>query len=335
MTSSTPTRPKLVRRAWEWLWRTTALQTARARQAERRHQLFCDQRARIATEVGERTLEPSAPWVAGSASHLASGLFVEAIGWALRAAQATQPEDPNHLRPASPAELSELAGSQRDLLLSAAADPDTLNRVLENLQERRFEARSLTAADAEQAARELGKVSRALVRATAQPDDLDDLYFQRVARVGLAVLLLVGVLGGFVALRERLERGNDLSLGKPWVASSSYETVCSSPSHRCDVAKSYFFHTLQESNPFIEIDLQQAQTFSKVRVLNRQDCCAERAVPLVFEVSTDHKHWREVARKTETFDDWQGHFPAVTARWVRFRVRRSSFLHLADVRVLK
>ena len=335
MTSSTTARPKLLRRAWEWLWRTTALQTARDRQAERRYQLSCGQRASIATEVGERTLEPSTPWLSGSASHLAAGLFVEAIGWALRAAQGRETEDPSGLRPASPAELSELAASQRELLLSAAGDPDSLNRVLESLQGRRFETRSLTAADAEQAARELGRVARALLRASEPHDELDNLYFQRVARVGLSLVLLIAAVAGFAALRDRLERASDLSLGKPWVTSSSYEAVCSSPSHRCDAAKSYFFHTQQESNPFIEIDLQQAQAFSKVRVINRQDCCAERAIPLVVEVSDDHKHWREVARKTETFDDWRARFPATTARWVRFRVNGNSILHLADARVLK
>ncbi|HYP91380.1 MAG TPA: hypothetical protein VEQ59_24605, partial [Polyangiaceae bacterium] len=66
--STTTTRPPLAGRAWEWLWRSQALAAARRRQGEDQYRLVCDQRARIALEVGERTLDPSTPFAAGNAS---------------------------------------------------------------------------------------------------------------------------------------------------------------------------------------------------------------------------------------------------------------------------
>ncbi|HYQ18815.1 MAG TPA: discoidin domain-containing protein [Polyangiaceae bacterium] len=335
--SPSPTRPPFARRAWEWIWRTQALRSALARQAEQSYVLTCDQRARIALEAGERTLDPSTPFVAGSASHLAAALFTEAIGWSLRVAGASA-EGPiaSELRPAERSELGELVEAQRSLLLQAAGNSEVLARALENLLERSFEVRSPGSPESEQAAHELGQLARAVQRATRpREDDIDTLYFQRLVRASLLLAGFVGIVFGVSALRDRLERGADVSAGKAWATSSTYEVVCQSPSHSCGLAKSYFFHTQEEDNPWLEIDLRDAATFSKVRVFNRQDCCEERAIPLVVEVSSDHRSWRAVARKDETFDDWTAQFSPVQARWVRLRVARRSLLHLADVRVLK
>jgi hypothetical protein len=71
-----------------------------------------------------------------------------------------------------------------------------------------------------------------------------------------------------------------------------------------------------------------------VRVRNRRNCCSERAVPLVVEVSTDNEHWLEVTRNEQDFSEWKGSFAPVQARWVRLRVPRKTVLHLRRVRVL-
>jgi hypothetical protein len=149
------------------------------------------------------------------------------------------------------------------------------------------------------------------------------------------LLLLATLVFGLGFGRELLEVRGDLSLGKPWVTSSTLEQVCASPLHHCGVEKGYFFHTQEEASPWIEIDLQREERFSALRVFNRQDCCDDRAVPLVIEVSTDHQHWREVVRKTETFGEWKAKFAPISARWVRLRIARRSLLHLFDVRVLR
>jgi hypothetical protein len=135
--------------------------------------------------------------------------------------------------------------------------------------------------------------------------------------------------------RDHLARRADLSAGKPWVASSEYGEVCHSPERRCTWLKSYFFHTREEQGPWLELDLLREQQISRVQVINRKDCCTERVAPLVLEVSSDRTHFREVMRKNEAFEEWQARFAPVRARWVRLRVARRSFLHLADVRVLE
>jgi len=71
-----------------------------------------------------------------------------------------------------------------------------------------------------------------------------------------------------------------------------------------------------------------------VLVDNRLDCCRERAIPLVVEVSTDQKEWRQVAVRHQLFDTWRADFPRVETRWVRLSVPRKTFLHLSRVRLL-
>jgi len=335
--SSSMTLPAIARRSWEWIWRSRAMASARARRAERSYVRACEKRARITTEVGERSLDPSVPFSAGSASHLVVRLFAEAIGWWLRAAEnASGAAGTPDFRPPDQAELRELASAQRALLTKVVGDDAALHRVLEYLLEPNFGAGDAPPPETEAAARELGKVSRALERALAtSEDDLDTLYFERLVRVGLSALVLLASIAGILALRERLDEKDDISLGKPWTVSSSYDLVCRSPEHDCAAKVSYFFHTQLESDPWFEIDLQKELTFSRVHAFNRRDCCAERAVPLVIEVSLDHTNWREVTRKTESFDAWKAKFASVRARYVRLRVARSSILHLWDVRVLK
>ena len=72
-----------------------------------------------------------------------------------------------------------------------------------------------------------------------------------------------------------------------------------------------------------------------MRVKNRGDCCGERAVPLVVEVSDDRKRFREVARRGEDFQFWSAEFEPVTARYVRLRSPVSTTLHLRQVSVLR
>jgi hypothetical protein len=161
------------------------------------------------------------------------------------------------------------------------------------------------------------------------------LWFKRVLRVGLVFVLLGAVVFGTSWARQAAERRNDLAAGKPWRQSSRLNSEgCESPQQSCANSPYFFFHTVDENNPSIEIDLGEQRRFSAVRVVNREDCCAERAVPLVVEVSVDQRDWRRVARRDEVFSSWLAEFSPVDARWLRLRVERQSYLHLASVRVL-
>jgi hypothetical protein len=147
--------------------------------------------------------------------------------------------------------------------------------------------------------------------------------------------VLVAVLGVMLVLVPAwLTARSDLAAGKPWQASSLYwERGCESPLQDCPGDKAYFMHTNQENDPWLEIDLKSTQKMSKAEVINRTDCCIDRVVPLVLEVSSDQKTWREVARSTAPFHEWKPTFAPVSARWVRLRVPRYSMLHLKRVRI--
>ena len=334
MSTPSPTTPRtLPLRVVDWFWRGQVLRAARAQDDAERTSLFFEQKARIAAEVGQRILEPSAPWLAGDAEHLASAMFAESIAWSLRLANAKPGSMPSP-SPAAGAELAELAAAERARLAAAAGDEATLTRVVENLLDRRFETQPLTQGAAQQAARELSNVANALLRTLAvKHSRVEAILLQRATRVGLLVCALLAVVLGGGALRDRLERRADLAAGKAWSTSSQEDSSCVSPQQECDGGKGYFFHTREERNPWLEIDLGKTEQISKVRVLNREDCCAERATPLVVEVSNDRSSWHEVARRKESFDEWTARFSPLSARYVRLKVARRSFLHLRAVRV--
>jgi hypothetical protein len=77
------------------------------------------------------------------------------------------------------------------------------------------------------------------------------------------------------------------------------------------------------------------QRLSSVKVQNREDCCSDRAVPLLLEVSSDGKQWKQLARKNDVFTTWTAEFSSVEARWVRLRLARKGMLHLAGIDIYK
>jgi len=132
---------------------------------------------------------------------------------------------------------------------------------------------------------------------------------------------------------HRAIRGTDFAAGKPWRASSiAYE--CKPAERSCGGGTTaILFHTQEQDQPWVVFDLGSPQKLARVEVVNREDCCGERAAPLVFETSTDGEKFHEVTRTTEPFDVWETTFKPVTARYVRLRVDRRSYLHLVRVSV--
>ena len=333
-----PPRPGRLRRGWEWLWRGEALKLARFEQAK--PSAIAMARARVAAEVGERILNPPTPWLAGSAAHLAAAAFVEALGWTLRGergAPAAATDDQGSAALTAPArdELARLIQEHESLLLELAPGREKLDQLRLLALDRPFEAVSYTPADSEVAARVLaGVVARLLDRQRERLLPSDRVLLQRAQRTGALVLVALLALSLKPLDRIWLEPRRDLAAGKAWRASSTGENACVSPAQQCGANRDFFFHTNEEDEPWLEIDLASPQSFSALRVVNRQDCCSERAVPLIAEVSGDHRNWRPVGQQRETFDTWVPRFPSVTARWVRLRVARRSTLHLYEVRVL-
>lgn len=92
-----------------------------------------------------------------------------------------------------------------------------------------------------------------------------------------------------------------------------------------------FFHTAEEENPWVEIDLGSVKEIERVRVENRDDVGADRCLPLVVELGDRDRHFHEVARRGAAFDRWTASFPKQQARYVRLSVPRKTLFHLKNV----
>jgi hypothetical protein len=284
----------------------------------------------LAAEVARRTLEPSPPFLDGQAAALACDLYRQAVYWVLtndRAHDAAGPAS-NDLR-------TLWQGADRALLLAAAGSAESLSALEEALVDRDFVQLSRLSADEQiQLAYQIRAFVEALLGAGAQKSwRIEQLLYQRTLRV-LGVLLCVA--GAWLAVwfaGEALERSREISNGKEWRASSHGHSACKSPQQRC--RSGYFFHTKDQDEPWVTLDLAEEMTFSAVRIDNRADCCRERAVPLIVEVSTDGKTFREVARRTEDFESWTAEFEPVSARFVRARLAAKNYLHLKRFKVLR
>jgi hypothetical protein len=315
----------LVARLIEWIWRGRALQEARARPKLSylgRERL---RRARLAAELGDRALDPVEPLRAGSPLPLAISLYREAAYWAL-----IQPGDLSGI----PNLREAFAASKADLA-AAAGGADKLAAVRSALVDK---SHLETAEDPPETQRRDADLAQAFVYKLIDSDvDRDDrvadMLIQRWLRVVASLFVLTAILFGAIAGIRNVTTGPDLAQGKPWRASSkAYD--CHPENTSCGGAHSaMFFHTEEEESPWVEIDLGSSQTFKRVSVVNREDCCPERAVPLVVEVGDDQKTWKEVGKATETFREWETSFSPTKARYVRLRVPRRTALHLVRISV--
>jgi hypothetical protein len=150
----------------------------------------------------------------------------------------------------------------------------------------------------------------------------------------LVALMLLVALAQRDALTDWLDIGN-VSQGKTWLASSTYAQDAALSGSLGDFSAPFFFHTAYEASPWVEIDLGAETPVRSVTVVNRQDCCANRAVPLVIETSLDHAQWRTAATRHRNFARWRARLHGENARWLRLRVQRESNLHLKAVVVRK
>jgi hypothetical protein len=153
---------------------------------------------------------------------------------------------------------------------------------------------------------------------------------RRFFRVGGALLSFVALVAGAALLMASLNAPANLLQGKPW-RTSSIQPGFDPREDMTDRPERLFFHTQEEVNPWIEFDLGVPTAFSSIRVLNRGDCCTDRAVPLVLEASDDAKTWTTLARRDEPFDRWRRRFSPTKARYVRLRAGKRTMLHLREV----
>ena len=175
--------------------------------------------------------------------------------------------------------------------------------------------------------RDVARVTRSAVRAmleTADAGGLPQVLARRRWRAGFAVGALLAVVLTLVGVGIRLVVPRDLAAGQPWRASS---VMAGAPPAKV------LFQTTEEASPWFEIDLGSARRVTSLYVKNRSDCCQERAVPLVVEISFDRSNWQVVARTDSPFLVWEPSFPVVITRYVRLHSLHRTSLHFEQVKV--
>jgi hypothetical protein len=321
--------------AWEWLWRGRVLATANAtRNPALTRQLA---RAKACADQAASVLANAEGAAASHGAAMAASLWTDAIQRCLAVLEpnGTLASDAATQLP-NRAELERLLLERRDLLLEICEQsPSAAERLQQRLLTRDFEDLATSSANLKLAAIELQAAAEHLLRRASPASSLASAALaQRLRRITFVLLVVTGLVCGWFAGRDYYERKFDLSRGKPWQASSMAQYVCVSPERACLQRAWYFFHTYEDASPWLKLDLGQVGPIGALRVDNRRDCCGERALPLVFEVSSDGVKWQEVVRRVTPFTTWRASFPKTQARYVRFRVARKSFLHLYDVRIL-
>jgi F5/8 type C domain-containing protein len=274
--------------------------------------------ARLYLEVARQVEEPLEPLPPGSRPLVVLALAGEGIRWALIAADDTDAEVE------TPPDLKTLWQKVHpQQLLAAPPDAPTMEMIERGLF-RDLAASSLQVTEGE--SRPVREFGESLVAALDAPRlRLSRLRGQRWLRIAITA---AAVMLGSYALWA-VTRGPNLAEGRPVRTSSTWAGCAGDP----NCSGLLFCTDTSDTNPWAEIDLGAPTTFHRVEVTNRGDCCSERAVPLIVEVSSDRASWTQVARRDADFSHWTAKLKPVTARFVRFRVPRQTVFHLQEVAI--
>jgi hypothetical protein len=311
----------------DWFWRGSELAKARREQPElsERAAVFA-QRARASADIAQNMLMSDEPGELSSEGS-ACETYRQSSYWALCALHA-------QAEPGVEPEAERIWETLDDTLLVAAAPgEERVERLRSALRSGSFlYFAELPLAEQQTLLVELRKLAQALLAKLAERATvLDAIYLQRAWRVASLGLFALCLALSPAFAKKILEAQSELLAGKPWRVSSQYEVCCTSPAQQCTDHPNYFFHTKEETNPWLEFDLGKERKISKVRVDNRLDCCTERADPIVIEVSTDQKHWRKVARHEGVFTTWETQFSPVHGRYLRVHLLKHDYFHLSAV----
>jgi hypothetical protein len=230
-----------------------------------------------------------------------------------------------------PAAGARLEGPLRDVLRDAVSGDDQLDGITARLFVEPLVARNGTP-PAEDVDATLAFVG-ALVDHAEREHDATRARHRSLERAFWILAAGVAVVVSGIALVARLLEKTDLAEGRPFRASSAAYT-CHPERETCaGLDIKIAFHTNQEASPWYEVDLGAPRRVRSALVRNRSDCCMDRAVPLILEVSTDGASFNPVAERTTPFLVWAPSFPEIEARFVRVRVPRETTLHLERLSV--
>jgi hypothetical protein len=273
----------------------------------------------LAFELGELALAPGNAVRSGSTAPLAANLFQQSLYWALLSQNAEH-------APISPESLAE-----SDAMARLGTDDGERGQIAAAMRSTFIEL-SEGSPEVQRATADLLRrwATRVITSAQHPLWQLEWCKLKRIIRVvALAVVLLVPLAFAVNGLFAK----PDLAKGKPW-HTSSIGIECHPEKSDCGgTATDILFHTKLEQNPWFEYDFGGPLAFSSLTIRNRSDCCPERALPLIVEVSNDDKSFQEIARRVEPFSTWQPKFSTQHARYLRLRVPRESMLHLEAIKV--
>jgi len=97
----------------------------------------------------------------------------------------------------------------------------------------------------------------------------------------------------------------------------------------------YCSHTRLNINPWWQVDLLDEFYITQVKIWNREDCCADRLLPLKIEVSSNGSSWTQCAYVNGTGEAGKVYtIPCVaTGRFVRITDEKITVLTLCEVEV--
>jgi hypothetical protein len=259
--------------------------------------------------------------------HAAISLCREALYWTVRAERQDDVSPATTIRQwfstLSPEDCAELIGSEENLAL-----------VREALIDRTFvEAAELGDPDYQAAAIASHRFVEQLVAKTDAPDAaVRRVRKQRWLRPLLVVLAVLAMVWSAPKIVRAVHPPRDFAAGRTWRAVTGHGEMPATGTVGVRPAWGLMFHTEQLPEPWVEIDLGEPRRIHEIEVINAPEV-SERAVPLVVEVGENPQTFAEVARRTSDFSTWSATFPPRNARYVRLRVLKTTYFHLANVKV--
>ena len=307
--------PAMLRKLDDGLLHHRAVRNARAVLAGRTPaQQLALRQALLLLETARRVAEPVEELPDGSRAAVLVGLYRDAAYWALLASWTGESEAPSDLRA--------LWSETPPETLAKAADEITLAAVRATLVDPAGPV-PLAVTD-EDAARARAFVEGLVKDLEAPRARLDRALAQRWVRFAGVLAVLLGLGYGI----RQLSLGRNLAEGKPFRTSSSWAGCATDPP-----CPALMFHTDDQDNPWVEVDLGSVKTIRRIEVNNRTDCCSDRAIPSVVEVSVDRTKWTQVGRREDEFRSWAIKFQPRSARYVKVSVPRRTTFHLKSVAV--
>jgi hypothetical protein len=159
--------------------------------------------------------------------------------------------------------------------------------------------------------------------------------WMRWLRVGGVVLFLAAGLAVAASLMGSKFFKPNLALHRPVTVSSQYPLEGKDPNLLVDGdSENLGFHTEEQGQQWVMIDLGAVFKFDKIVVYNRVEThIQQRAVPLRVEVSKDNQNYVQVAERKENFDKWTAKGLHAEGRYVRLKNTPNNYFHLAEVEI--